>query len=349
MGLTGRDQEILRATIVCYIRTATPVGSRTLTKSSELGLSPATIRNVMADLEEMGFLAQPHTSSGRVPTERAYRYYVDYLLDAAPGLSGKEGLAALRLTPSDDVKDTLHEVSRLLSLLSNYTGVVVTPRFSSLRFKRVEFVRLGGRSLLAIFVTEDGFIQHRKVDMDEEPSVEQLRLIAEELNTRFRGQDLRTIRTILIEEMREHKRQYDQLMDQVINAAQGALNHQPDDLFVEGKANILDLPEFADVAKMKALFKTFEEKYMMMTLVDKGLDSHGVQVFIGSENAVLGVNDLSLVLANYRCGGQTYGTLGVLGPTRMEYARVIPLVDHVATLLGQFLQEQSRSVRSQGL
>jgi len=128
MGLTGRDQEILRATIICYIRTATPVGSRTLTKSSELGLSPATIRNVMADLEEMGYLAQPHTSSGRVPTEKAYRYYVDYLLDTTPGSSGKAGLVALRLTPSGDVKDTLQEASRLLSLLSNYTGVVVQAR-----------------------------------------------------------------------------------------------------------------------------------------------------------------------------------------------------------------------------
>lgn len=348
MGLTGRDQEILRATIVCYIRTATPVGSRTLTKSSELGLSPATIRNVMADLEEMGYLAQPHTSSGRVPTEKAYRYYVDCLLDTTPGASGKAGLVALRLTPSGDVKDALQETSRLLSLLSNYTGVVVTPKFSSLRFKRVEFARLGGRSLLAIFVSEDGFIQHRKVEMDEEPSADQLRLIAEELNTRFRGQDLRTIRSILIEEMREHKRQYDQLMDQVINAAHGAQTHHPDDLYVEGKTKILDLPEFADASKMKALFKTFEEKYMMMTLVDKSLDTEGVQVFIGSENAALGVNDLSLVLANYRCGAHSYGTLGVLGPTRMEYDLVIPLVDHVATLLGTFLQEQSRSVRAEG-
>src|SRR3989338_3336389 len=143
MEITGRDQNILRATILCYIKTATPVGSRTLTKISELGLSPATIRNVMADLEELGYLEQPHASAGRVPTEKAYRFYVDHLLGPTLSAGEGDGLLALRFTPSEDVTDTLQEASRLLSLLSHYAGVVVTPRFSSQRFKRVEFVRLG--------------------------------------------------------------------------------------------------------------------------------------------------------------------------------------------------------------
>jgi heat-inducible transcriptional repressor len=349
MEITGRDQEILRATILCYIKTATPVGSRTLTKISELGLSPATIRNVMADLEEMGFLEQPHASAGRVPTEKAYRFYVDHLLDPAllAGVGG-EGVLALRFTPSEDVKDTLQEASRLLSLLSHYAGVVVTPRFSSQRFKRVEFVRLGERQLLAIFVSEDGFIQHRRIEMDDAPSADQLRHIAEELNSRFRGQDLHAIRATLVEEMREHKHRYDQLMQQILDAAQGSPTQPPGDLYVEGKTNILDFPEFAEVEKMKALFKTFEEKYMIMTLIEKSLDGDGVRVFIGSENAALGVNNLSLVLANYRCGEYSYGTLGVLGPTRMEYDRVIPLVDQVARLLGEFLTHQARTDHAAG-
>src|SRR3990172_7083863 len=220
MEITGRDQDILRATILCYIKTATPVGSRTLTKISELGLSPATIRNVM---------------------------------------------------------DTLREASGLLSLVSHYAGVVVTPRFSSQRFKRVEFVRLGERQLLAIFVSEDGFIQHRRVEMDSAPSAGHLRQIPEELNSRFRGQDLHAIRATLVEEMREHKHRYDQLMQQILDAAQGSPTQPPGDLYVEGKTNILDFPEFAEAENMKALFKTFEEKYMIMTLIEKTLDGDGVR------------------------------------------------------------------------
>jgi heat-inducible transcriptional repressor len=348
MGITGRDQHILRATILCYIKTAAPVGSRTLTKISELGLSPATIRNVMADLEEMGFLEQPHASAGRVPTEKAYRFYVDHLLGSALSAGEGDGLLALRFTPSEDVTDTLQEASRLLSLLSHYASVVVTPRFSSQRFRRVEFVRLGERQLLAIFVSEDGFIQHRRIEMDDAPSADQLRQIAEELNSRFRGQDLHAIRATLVEEMREHKHRYDQLMQQILDAAQGSPTQPPGDLYVEGKTNILDFPEFAETANMKALFKTFEEKYMMMTLIEKTLDGDGVRVFIGSENSALGVNNLSLVLANYRCGEHSYGTLGVLGPTRMEYDRVIPLVDQFARVLGELLTHPARADRAAG-
>jgi heat-inducible transcriptional repressor len=349
MELTSRDQDILRATILCYIRTAAPVGSRTLTKIAELGLSPATIRNVMADLEDMGYLVQPHTSAGRIPTEKAYRLYVNHLMATPPSRSPAEtGLARLRLAPSEDVKDTLQEASRLLSLLSHYSGVVVIPRFSTLRLDRVEFVRLGGRHLLAIFVSEDGFIQQRQVEMEREPTADQLRQLAEEINTRFRGHDLHAIRAMLLDEMREHKRQYDQLMQQLIDATPDALNHQPDDLYVGGKTNILNLPEFADVEKMKALFKTFEEKYLMMSVIDQSLTTVGVRVLIGSDNAGLGVNDLSLVLANYRCGEHTYGTLGVLGPTRMEYDRIIPLVDRFATLLSEFFRDHLRSDRGQG-
>lgn len=343
--LPNRDQEILRATILWYIKTATPVGSRTLTKTAELGLSPATIRNVMADLEDLGYLAQPHASAGRVPTDKAYRFYVDHLLEAAAAAPEGTAPSVLRLRPSEDIQETLHEASRLLSLLSHYTSLVVTPKSSALRFKRVEFMRLGGRQLLAVFISEEGFIQHRRIEMDEEPSADQLTQIANELNTRFRGQDLHTIRTILVEEMREHKRQYDQLMERILGAAQGPSPHQAGDVYVEGKTNILDLPEFADVDRLKALFKTFEEKYMMTMLVEQSLDTDGVRVFIGSENAGLGIDNLSLVLANYRCGAHSYGTVGVLGPTRMEYERIIPLVDRFATLLGDLLKGRSPADR----
>jgi heat-inducible transcriptional repressor len=312
------------------------VGSRTLTKSTELGLSPATIRNVMADLEELGYLAQPHTSAGRVPTEKAYRFYVDDLLSAGQSDLNETALS-VHLSPADDLRETLQEASKLLSLLSHYTGVVVTPRPITLRLKQVEFFRLGGGHVLAVFLTADGLVQHKRIEMDSDPSPQQLRRIADELNTRFSGQEMSAVRATLLEEMREHKRDYDRLMERVLAAAQGAMVQQNGDVYVEGTGNILGLPEFSDTERMKALFKTFEEKYMMTTLVEKSLSADGVGVYIGSENAALGVNDLSLVVANYRCGKQTYGTLGVLGPMRMEYERVIPLVSRVAALLGERL------------
>ena len=345
MELTARDQEILRATILYYIKSASPVGSRTLTKLTDLGLSPATIRNVMADLEESGFLSQPHTSAGRIPTEKAYRFYVDALLGLSPHPAEDSEFARLRLSPSEDIKETLHEASRLLSLLSRYAGVVMTPRASILQFARVELIRLGERHLLVIFVSTDGSLHNRMVEVDEEWSPDQLRQVSSELNQRFAGQDLATIRATLLDEMREQKRRYDQLMRQIVQAAELSKDRS-EDVYVEGKANILEAPEFADVDKMKTLFKTFEEKYRIVTLIDKSLETDGVHVFIGSENSVLGIPDLSLVVANYRCGGQpAYGTVGVLGPIRMEYDRVIPLVDRVATILGNLFDEHTRSLR----
>jgi heat-inducible transcriptional repressor len=348
MDLPSRDQEILRATILCYIRTATPVGSRTLTKNMELGLSPATIRNVMADLEEMGYLAQPHTSSGRIPTEKAYRVYVNDLLTAGQSDSTDSTPTNLHLAPADDLKDTLQETSKLLSLLSHYTGVVVRPKSVTHRLKQVEFFRLGGRQVLAVFLMGDGFVHHKRIELDTDPPPEQLRRIADELNTRFSGQDLAVIREQLLEEMREHKHDYDQLMERVLAAAQGTMTQQAGEVYVEGAGNILGLPEFSDVERMKALFKTFEETYMMSTLIEKSLDAEGVRVYIGSDNAALGASDLSLVVANYRCGDQAYGTLGVLGPMRMEYDRVIPLVNRFAALLGESLRDQARDTPAHG-
>jgi heat-inducible transcriptional repressor len=341
MDLPSRDQEILRATILCYIKTATPVGSRTLTKNAELGLSPATIRNVMADLEEMGYLAQPHTSAGRIPTEKAYRVYVNDLLSAGQTDSVDSTAANVHLAQADDLKDTLQETSKLLSLLSHYTGVVARPKSVTHRLKQVEFFRLGGSQVLAVFLMGDGFVHHKRIELDADPAPEQLRRIADELNTRFSGQDLSVVRAQLLDEMREHKRQYDQFMERVLAAAQGTLTQQVGEVYVEGAGNILGLPEFSDVERMKALFRTFEEKYMMSTLIEKSLDADGVRVYIGSDNAALGANDLSLVVASYRCGDNAFGTLGVLGPMRMEYDRVIPLVNRFAALLGACLTDQA--------
>jgi heat-inducible transcriptional repressor len=302
----------------------------------------------MADLEEMGYLAQPHTSAGRIPTEKAYRVYVNDLLSAAQPDAADAPPATLHLAQADDLKDTLQETSRLLSLLSRYTGVVARPRSVTHRLKQVEFFRLGGRQVLAVFLMGDGFVHHKRIELDTDPPPEQLRRIADELNTRFSGQDLGVIRGRLLEEMREHKHDYDRLLERVLAAAQGTLTQQPGEVYVEGAGNILGLPEFSDVERMKALFKTFEETYMMSTLIEKSLDTDGVRVYIGSDNAALGANDLSLVVATYRCGEHALGTLGVLGPMRMEYNRVIPLVNRFAALLGECLKDQSGAEPAHG-
>jgi heat-inducible transcriptional repressor len=342
MELDGRTREILKAVIFCYTKDAFPVGSRTITKNFNLGISPATVRNVMADLEEMGFLIQPHTSAGRVPTEKAYRYYVDHLLEE----ERDSKILEERFTKEEFFPRTgamlelLQETSRTLSQASRYTALVMTPRFGLGRFKQIGFVRLKRCQVMAISVTEDGLLQSRILETEEEFSQKQLNRIANHLNQLYGGLSLEEVRRDVLMQMREVKDLYDQMMAQALTLAKKAMvNLEAGDLYVEGTANILDLPEFADATTMKGLLNIFNEKASMLKLLDTYLDAEGVQVFIGSENPLLGLSHFSLVVSNYRRGSQVLGTLGVLGPIRMEYSKVIPLVDSTAKRLSHLLEE----------
>ena len=339
MEFRDRSHQILVAVVSLYIREGTPVGSRTLTEHSEFGLSSATIRAIMAELEEMGFLSHPHTSAGRIPTEKGYRYYVDELIsDHLDAWDAEVRIEESQLTAKrDDLKELLQETSDMLSLMSHYTGVVMAPDISHHLLKRLEFVKLRPGHFLVILITQDGLLYNRLIEMDEDVAQSDLDRIAHSLNQQFTGLNLQEVRRRLLHEMEEEKNVYDRIIQKVIELGQKAVRVEPEcELFLGGTSNILDLPEFADHESIKALLTAFEEKAVIVKLLNKCLDTEGVNVFIGSENENRHMGKCSLVSAKYR-HGQTVGTLGIIGPTRMDYDRVIPLVDDAAKTLTRVL------------
>ncbi len=342
MDFQERNQQVLKAIVYSYIRTAYPIGSRTITKNFEFGLSAATIRNIMADLEEMGYLSQPHTSAGRIPTEKAYRFYVDYFIsDELPQWQEQVFIEERYLIPKrDDIKELLQETSQLLSFLSHYAGMVVAPNPSYAAFKQLEIIRLRKNHLLIILITQDGLIQNRIIEMAEDLSHQELDRIVSFLNERFAGQNLYEIRRLLLDEGQKEKELFDQLLQKALEIGRRALSSEPEsELYLGGTSNILNLPDFSDLEKMKGLLQALEEKALIVELLNKCLDAEGVHVFIGSENENRWMEDCSLVAANYKRGNRVLGTLGVIGPARMEYERVIPLVNHTANLLSRVLDE----------
>ena len=337
--LNPRSRQILEAIIEDYIVTADPIGSRSITRRHGLSLSPATVRNVMADLEEMGFLASPHTSAGRVPTDRAYRLYVDSLL--AVRRVAREEREEIRKRCSlagRDIGEVLKETSRLLSSISHYTGIVMAPSFAANVFRQMEFVKLGGRRLLAILVSESGLVQNRIIEADEEFAGEELVRMANYLNALLGGLAIGQVKQKLVDEMETAKAQYDQLMARALKLSQETFTSDGSEMFIEGQANIMEQPEFADVAKMREIFRAFEEKSQLVGLLDRCLQAPGVHVFIGSESHLRPMSGLSLITSTYVSGKNTLGVLGVIGPTRMGYAKVIPIVDYTAKLVSRLLE-----------
>ncbi len=327
MELPHRDHDILNATVVSYIKTAVPIGSRTITEQFDFGLSPATIRNIMADLENLGFLSQPHTSAGRIPTVKAFRYYVDQLLEENNPIEIEE----IKFTKSDDLKSLLHNTSKMLSLLSRYTSIVMAPQFNSMLFKHIKFISLRKNVVLAILVNSDGNPYNKTFELDETLSQKELDRFSAILNDRLPNKSLDDIKKSILKEMNDEKKRYEQLLNKVFDF--NRKNIQENQLFVEGATNIMDLPEFTDVERIKSLFRAFEEKYTIIQLLDLCLSSEGPQVLIGSENPFLEANECSLVICSFKLGGKETGAIGIIGPIRMEYHRVISLVGYAAKML----------------
>jgi heat-inducible transcriptional repressor len=342
-ALDERTQSILVAIIQSFIQTAEPVGSRTISKRFDFGLSPATIRNVMSDLEDLGFLEQPHTSAGRVPTDKGYRFYIDRL-QRVEELSAEEyARIAQRFTLyRGEADEVMAETSRLLSDLSRYAGVVLR-KFSTTVFRRVEFVKVRGRQVLAIFVVESGLVHHKLIVLDEEMTQDELHTVANYLNQEFSGQPLRSIRQGLLERLAEEKAQYDVLLQQAMKVGEKTFDSaeaSDSDIYVGGTANIVDQPEFVtNFDRMKELLKAFEEKNRLISILDRCLDETGVNVIIGSETPFQDISEYSLVTHTYSYGGQTIGVLGVVGPKRMAYPRVMSLVNYTAHLVSRILTQ----------
>ncbi|HEX7156724.1 MAG TPA: heat-inducible transcriptional repressor HrcA [Burkholderiaceae bacterium] len=331
-----RARLLLKTLIERYIAEGQPVGSRSLSKISGLELSPATIRNVMADLEELGFLVSPHTSAGRVPTPRGYRLFVDTLLTVQPLEANETEIIKGQLQVAEPQR-AIGAAAQLLSSLSHFAGVVLTPRRTS-AFRQVEFLRLSARRVLMIVVGPDGDV-HNRILLTERPYTQaELIEAANALNSSFAGQSFDQVRSRLQGELRQLREEIAALMKAAVEASAEVAAEETDSVVISGERNLLGVNDLAaDMDKLRALFDLFEHKTRLIGLLDTSSRSQGVQIYIGGESNLVPLNEMSMVVAPYEVDGRVVGTLGVIGPTRMAYERVIPIVDITARLLSSAL------------
>jgi heat-inducible transcriptional repressor len=334
--LDARSQTLLKTLIERYIVDGQPVGSRTLSRHSGLELSAATIRNVMADLEELGLISSPHTSAGRIPTPRGYRLFVDRLITVQPlELEQTERLQGQLL--ADEPQRVLSQAAQLLSSLSQFAGVVMTPRRSS-SFRQVEFLRLGERRVLLIIVTPEGDVQNRILHVERDYSPSELTEASNYVNQHFAGQDFSAIRQGLQHELVSLRDDMTRLLHQAVAAGSDAAHERSETVMISGERNLVAVHELSDnMDRLRQLFGMFEQKTGLMQLFDASTHAQGVQIFIGGESQLVPMDQLSLVVAPYVSDGRVVGTLGVIGPTRMAYERVIPIVDITAKLVSSAL------------
>ncbi|HUO95941.1 MAG TPA: heat-inducible transcriptional repressor HrcA [Steroidobacteraceae bacterium] len=346
--LSERAQRLLTALVEAYIRDGLPVGSRTLTRESGLPVSAATVRNVMADLEEFGFVASPHTSAGRVPTDKGYRFFVDALLKLQPTTDvDRELTRALELRlgeRSDDPRQLVASASQLLSNFTRLAGVVTVPRQAHASVSHIEFLALSEGRVLAILVVNGREVQNRILEVERRFSVEELRRAANFLNEQFRGRELTDVRAVLLAQLQETRAHMNQMMLDAISMAQQMFAPEAEapaqvDVVIAGETNLMGFAELSNVEKLKRLFDAFTEKRDILHLLDQCLSADRVQIFIGHESGYQILDDLSVVTAPYTIGNEVVGVLGVIGPTRMAYERVIPIVDLTARLLGSALNQ----------
>jgi heat-inducible transcriptional repressor len=345
--LSDRARHLLRVLVESYIREGQPVGSRSLSRDSGLNLSAATVRNVMADLEEYGFVSSPHTSAGRVPTDKGYRFFVDTLLKQRPTGSVENVMTELqqRLEQQEqrDPKALVAVASQVLSSLTHLAGVVTIPRQPHQSLSQIEFLPLSENRVLAVMVVNGRDVQNRIVQLERYYSAEELRRAANFLNQQFGGKELSQVRSDIVSELAQTTETLSQLMRDAIRVAQqvvgGGSPGEPE-YVIAGETNLMEFAELSNVEKLRRLFDAFTAKRDILHLLDQSLGAEGVQIFIGQESGYQILDDISLVTAPYALDNETVGVLGVIGPTRMAYDRVIPIVDVTARLLGSALNSR---------
>jgi heat-inducible transcriptional repressor len=336
--LDKRAQVLLKTLIERYIAEGEPIGSRTLSRYSGLDLSPATIRNVMSDLEEMGFISSPHTSAGRVPTPAGFRFFVDSLLVVkqleAEKLREMEG----NLLP-DNPQRVIHNASNLLSQLTQFAGVVMTPRRRAVTFRHIEFLRLSEKRVLLIVVTPEGDVQNRILVTDREYSAAELIEAANYINHNYSGQSFEDVRHRLMGEVKDVRADMMRLMNTALEAG-NALAEGGEQYVISGERNLFAIRDLSqDVSRLKQLVELLERKTSLLQILDLSLRGQGVQIFIGGESGVGAPDDVSVVTSPYKVDGEVVGTVGVIGPTRMAYDRVVPIVDVTAKLISSALSQ----------
>jgi heat-inducible transcriptional repressor len=324
---------LLKALVERYIADGQPVGSRTLSKASGLELSPATIRNVMSDLEELGLIASPHTSAGRIPTNRGYRLFVDTMLTVQKG-----ELLTQRLAP-DQPQKVIANAANMLSSLSHYVGVVMAPKRASV-FRHIEFLRLSEKRVLLIIVSPEGDVQNRVIFTEADYSQSQLLEASNYLNAHYAGMAIEQVRLRVKQELVNLQSEIASLMQAAVQMSSEALSEDEGDVVISGERNLLSVSDFSsDMGNLRQAFDLFEQKTQLMRLLDVSSQAEGVRIFIGGESQFVPMQELSVVSAPYEVDGHIVGTLGVIGPTRMPYERMIQIVDITSKMVGNALSQ----------
>jgi heat-inducible transcriptional repressor len=344
-ALGERAQHLLRILIESYIRDGQPVGSRALSRESGLQLSSATVRNVMADLEELGFVSSPHTSAGRVPTDKGYRFFVDSLLRLRPLDEVLNAELRRHFEASRDTSgDLIATVSQLLSSATHLAGVVTLPRTRQAAITQIEFVGLSENRVLVVLVFADREVQNRVIQLERHYSGDELKRASNFLNEQFRGRSLREAREEILRQLSETHAHMNQIMLEAISVAQQVFESGTGqsrlEYVIKGETNLMGVGELTNVEKLRRLFEAFNEKRDFLHLLDQSLKAEGVQIFIGHESGYQILDECSVVTAPYGAGESVLGVLGVIGPTRMSYERIIPIVEMTAKLLGSALNSR---------
>ncbi len=337
--LDARQRQVLKSVVAHYINTNEPIGSRTASKETGLGLSPATIRNIMADLEDEGYVSQTHASSGRIPTDKGYRYFVDNLMSCETLTPAeKKSIAEQYDDSSLSVDDLLTQTSELLSTFTRQTGIVSLVDLSGVVCRHVDFIHVQDRRILAVIVAESGIVTNKIITLDEAISQEQLDKLARLVNDRFEGHSLLKIREQVQAQMDDERRHFDLLLDLALRISKEAFptKEEAEKVYVGTRQNIILNEDSADIERLKGLLIAMDEKSRLVRILNECL-SGGPKIFIGKECDIEELNDCSLVAGSYECNNQVLGTVGVLGPTRMQYARLIAIVDFTAKLMSRLL------------
>ena len=339
--INDRAQSLLKTLVERYIQDGQPVGSRTLAKDSGMKLSPATIRNVMADLEDLGLVMAPHTSAGRIPTARGYRMFVDNLLIVKPLRHAM--VDKLKLAMDQDVsrEELIETASGLLSSVTSLAGVVMLPRAGSVTLRHIEFMPLSANRILVILVINDQQVQNRIIHTERAYSSSELTQAANYLNAEFAGRELASIRSSVLKSMQQIRDDMQQIMQVTADLAdQVVASSQTDDYILAGETNLMNYEDMADLGKLRQLFEALNTKRDILHILDKSIHAEGMQIFIGEESGYSAFGECSVVTSPYKVEEQVVGVLGVIGPTRMAYDRVIPVVDVTAKILGALLTSE---------
>ncbi|MGE5403656.1 MAG: heat-inducible transcriptional repressor HrcA [Candidatus Saccharibacteria bacterium] len=340
--LDDRKKAILEAVIKDYVRTAEPVGSRAMVRKHSLGVSPATVRNEMADLEEMGFLEQPHTSAGRIPSEMGFRYYVDHMMVKEQLTIEEEGfLRQVLARKAEDLSNVIQKTGQVLSNLTNYAAVVISPTPNKNEFKHIQLVPIGSGKAMVILVTDVGGVIHKNIDIPESIRKEDLEIVSELFNSQFQGQNLSTVRRTVLSSLRQELLYRRQIIESALEAIDYAMNEEEEAIYVSGALNILNQPEFKDLDKLKKVLVALEEHDVLRNILSEN-SLKEVRIKIGNENKAEEIKELSIVFTGYGTEGKEMGKIGLIGPVRMEYWRATASVEKVRDMIQDIIGKMLR-------